>query len=451
MADEELKNLDEYEVFLTERLTPWSPLKRVALAAAIAERWLPAYDSFSAEEEWGDPAALRHSLDAIWGHVQGRALTDAARQLKQIEDITPHVDDFDSPDAINCCAVLMDALHACGSAENTIPYVTRAALGVFEGIVQEWPIDPVSQRRVWQKSAIRKELQAQLKLIEEINAVASFDADSVQVLRRRLAEYKVKGRAKPKPEAPPGLTNQTAFEQYRRMVEADLKRQVKGEGGPALGFLFGLRYFGFWLGRYSRRRQTIDGSYGRLADELGEQALVARNRAVDAADKGVPEWDKEVRDALDRCLTMNCQHKITDAGGVAAPHAYGSSMRRLWLEGKRLGLSDDDAWNHICTWANHRPAAWEAEDRRKKKGLAHSAPALRERLAHELSWRSTDDPLHPWSTEVHGASWRVRVNDFPDELMYSLIIGDENAGDFHDWPASWRRPGAAGGASRSAS
>jgi hypothetical protein len=37
--------------------------------------------------------------------------------------------------------------------------------------------------------------------------------------------------------------------------------------------------------------------------------------------------------------------------------------------------------------------------------------------------------------------WRIRINDFPDELMYSLMIGGENAGDFHfhDWPETWRR------------
>ncbi|MEW5977619.1 MAG: hypothetical protein AB1898_17635 [Acidobacteriota bacterium] len=58
MPDPELKSIDDYEVFLTERITPWSPPQRVALAAAIAEHWLPAYESFSAEEEWGDPAGL---------------------------------------------------------------------------------------------------------------------------------------------------------------------------------------------------------------------------------------------------------------------------------------------------------------------------------------------------------------------------------------------------------
>lgn len=41
---------------------------------------------------------------------------------------------------------------------------------------------------------------------------------------------------------------------------------------------------------------------------------------------------------------------------------------------------------------------------------------------------------------MDGQSWRVRLNDFPDELMYGLVIGDELVGNFHDWP---ERPGSA--------
>jgi len=442
MPNPELKSIDEYEVFLTEKMTSWSPQQRVALAAAIAEHWLPAYESFSAEEGWGDPATLRRSLDAVWSHVQGRMLreSDAARHIAQLEDITPHMDDFDAEEALTACAVLTDAVQSCGGPQNTIPYAVRAALGVFEGLVSEWPIDPPSQARVWRKSAIRKELQAQLKLIEEIDALTKFDDETIKALRGRIAALKVKAAARPKPKGPAALTNQTAFEQYRRMVESDLKGQVKGQPEPtASSYLFALTYLGYWLARYSRRRQTINGSYGRLADDQGQRALITRNRARDAEEKAIPDWDTKVRDALEMCLKTNYQLNVVDAGSVETPHSYGPSLRRLWLEGRRLGQSDQDGWKHIRAWASHRPTAWEVEDRRKKKGLAHSTPELGDKLARELSWKSTSDPAYPWQTEVDGNSWRIRVNDFPDEPMYSLIIGSENAGDFHDWPETWRR------------
>jgi uncharacterized protein YjaG (DUF416 family) len=63
----------------------------VALAAAIAEHWLPAYESFSADEGWGDTASMRRSLEAVWGHVQGRMLAerDLLRHIEQLEEIIP--------------------------------------------------------------------------------------------------------------------------------------------------------------------------------------------------------------------------------------------------------------------------------------------------------------------------------------------------------------------------
>src|ERR1700752_1904086 len=112
MAKQNYKSLDAYEIFLTEKMTPWSVQQRVALAAAIAEHWLPAYESFSAEENWGAPASLRRSLDAVWSHVQGRMLAerDVARHIQQLEEITPHMDDFNAEEALIACAVLTDTL-----------------------------------------------------------------------------------------------------------------------------------------------------------------------------------------------------------------------------------------------------------------------------------------------------------------------------------------------------
>jgi uncharacterized protein YjaG (DUF416 family) len=442
MANAELKSIDEYEVFLTERMTAWSPQQRVALAAAIAEHWLPAYESFSAEENWGDPASLRRSLDAVWSHVQGRTLAerDVTRHIQQVEEITPHMDDFDAEEALIACVAVKEALRTCRDPGNTIPYALASALGVFEGLVQEWPADPASQTRVWKKSVVRKELQAQLKLIEAIDGLADFDGATVEALRERIAGLKVKAPARPKPKKPAGITNQTLFEQYRRQLESDIKGQVKGQDEPdADSYLFAVTYVGYWFGRYSRRLQTINGSYGRLADEQGERALMARNRALDVAEKDSPQWDDEVRSTIEMCLQNNSKLNIVDAGSVETPHAYGPSMRRLWLEGRRAGESDAAGWKHIRAWASHQPAVWEVEDRRKKKGLAHSALELGDKLARELSWRSTGDPIYPWAAEVDGTAWRVRINDFPDELMYSLKIGSENAGDFHDWPETWQR------------
>ena len=52
----------------------------------------------------------------------GRVLTesDIARHTQQIDEITPHMDDFDAEEALIACVALSDALRSCGTPENTI-------------------------------------------------------------------------------------------------------------------------------------------------------------------------------------------------------------------------------------------------------------------------------------------------------------------------------------------
>ena len=109
------------------------------------------------------------------------------------------------------------------------------------------------------------------------------------------------------------------------------------------------------------------------------------------------------------------------------------------MAAERRGDAALEPWQHIVAWARHRPAAWEMEDRRKKQGLAHTTRELGELLARELTWNTTGARAYPWAAEVDGQQWQVRLNDFPDDFMYSLIINGKGVGDFHDWPETWRR------------
>jgi hypothetical protein len=60
--------------------------------------------------------------------------------------------------------------------------------------------------------------------------------------------------------------------------------------------------------------------------------------------------------------------------------------------------------------------------------------------ARPIVWRRTKSAEHPYEAEVDGRRWTVRVNDFPAEPLYTLLVDGEPAEDLEEWPAAWRRP-----------
>jgi uncharacterized protein YjaG (DUF416 family) len=412
MSDPVIHSIDDYEPYFQDRLSRLSPSQRIAFTAAMAERYLPVYQAFSEAEEWGDPASLRHALDAVWNHLCRQALkhADLDRYAHLIDDSTPHMDDFDDAEEALAAAVLVgEAVSCCRSADNLAPAI-QAAISGFEAVQPGWSDDPRDQPRLWQKIAVRQEYSQQLWLLDQVQAMQTADEAAIKALRKELTKKEHAGKT-PKRRAtagPPRLTNQTLFEQYRRMVEADIKNSSRGWGQlESLPNMRPTLLFSRWAARYSRRRQSIDSSYGAPADTAAQQALVVRSKAIDTAFKGTPNWEPDLRSMIDRSLTFGGN----DVRSAEEPHGYGPSARRLWIEAKNQGLSDAEAWEQLAVWANHRPTAWELEDRRKKKGWGSVFPNLAEHLAQRVEWHTTADPLRPWTSEVDGHLYQIRLND----------------------------------------
>ena len=439
MGTEQLKDIEDYEAYLGESLEAWSPRQRLALAAAMAERWLPVYEAFAAKEKWGDPANLRRSLGAVWGQVSGAPLAPAerARMMAQLDDSTPHMDDFDAPEALAACVILHEAVE-CSAAENNAAAAVRAALSGFEAAVPEWQEEPELQPRLWRQVAARGELKKQLRLVERIGAMTRFDEAAVEALRRELAKPDAAGKVlAPKKTGPAPMTNQVAFEQYRRLLESQLRRPPAASA-QAEAWVAATMVFAEWGSRYCQRVRALSGKHGKIGDEAALAALTARQHALDTTAPEMPIWHPMATKIIQLGLANPLGEY--DAKSIEGLHGYGPSLRRLWAEAKSRGADETRAWAAIREWARHRPAGWEAEDKRKKKGTAYSALALGEHLARAITWTSSGDVFHPWAAEVDGQRWRVRLNDFPDDIMYTLVVGDAEIGGFHDWPVAWQRP-----------
>ncbi|OQW95112.1 MAG: hypothetical protein BWK79_03535 [Beggiatoa sp. IS2] len=54
-------------------------------------------------------------------------------------------------------------------------------------------------------------------------------------------------------------------------------------------------------------------------------------------------------------------------------------------------------------------------------------------------WTRTDRAEFPYIAEVSGQNWQIRINNFPEENLYTLLIQDKKIGNFDDWPSLWHR------------
>ncbi|GAB3840120.1 hypothetical protein ACFPIJ_34105 [Dactylosporangium cerinum] len=62
--------------------------------------------------------------------------------------------------------------------------------------------------------------------------------------------------------------------------------------------------------------------------------------------------------------------------------------------------------------------------------------------ATPIRWEHSGDGEFPYHAEVDGRTLTVRVNDFPAEPLYTLIVDGSELVDLDDWPTVWRRPPA---------
>jgi hypothetical protein len=60
-------------------------------------------------------------------------------------------------------------------------------------------------------------------------------------------------------------------------------------------------------------------------------------------------------------------------------------------------------------------------------------------LNMDVQWSKTDDPTTLWRARVGAGTWKVRVNDFPEERLYTLYVNNDELGSFDDWPRQWSR------------
>lgn len=80
----------------------------------------------------------------------------------------------------------------------------------------------------------------------------------------------------------------------------------------------------------------------------------------------------------------------------------------------------------------------EEEFERRVAGLRASLSTQRQ--ATPITWAGTGDGEFPYRIEIRGHVFTIRVNDFPAEPLYTLLIDDREVENLEDWPPAWIRP-----------
>jgi hypothetical protein len=57
-----------------------------------------------------------------------------------------------------------------------------------------------------------------------------------------------------------------------------------------------------------------------------------------------------------------------------------------------------------------------------------------------IIWKHGINAEYPFIAFVDGETWAIRINDFPENSMYTLIVAEDEVLSFDDWPIAWKMP-----------
>jgi hypothetical protein len=115
----------------------------------------------------------------------------------------------------------------------------------------------------------------------------------------------------------------------------------------------------------------------------------------------------------------------------------------VWLMDRKQGEAEEEQYKQVLDWVL-RPDLYSY--RVKEFGgveFKRLAPTRKDRinlLKMKLDFSKTPDPECPLACRVSGMPLIIRVNDFPEQSLYTLVADGVDEVDFDDWPKGWRRP-----------
>lgn len=113
----------------------------------------------------------------------------------------------------------------------------------------------------------------------------------------------------------------------------------------------------------------------------------------------------------------------------------GPTFEQLVAEAKAEGLSGDDVYRHIIDCA-----CQPVPDGYQQVSLTEESPDGSCLLTRRLVWRRTGSAVMAYRTSFEGKELTLRIGDFPEEFLFTLLVNGEAVAVFDLWPDGWRRP-----------
>ena len=71
--------------------------------------------------------------------------------------------------------------------------------------------------------------------------------------------------------------------------------------------------------------------------------------------------------------------------------------------------------------------------------MTNDVEDLEELIKMLIEWHETENVDFPYQVQINGSTLKIRINDFPDEPLFSLFRDGKHVADFDDWPSHWKR------------
>lgn len=63
-----------------------------------------------------------------------------------------------------------------------------------------------------------------------------------------------------------------------------------------------------------------------------------------------------------------------------------------------------------------------------------------ELIKEKIKWDFTKNGIYPYFFKKNNMELKIRVNEFPAEPAYTLIVNNKEITDLETWPKNWEKP-----------